>query len=169
MHSTLTIRRETATDVSDIRTVVSAAFGRASEADLVDALRRADALTLAAVAIAGSRMVGHVAFSPVTIGGRHPALALAPVAVTPDCQRQGVGSSLIRWSLEQCRQLGHGVIIVLGEPAYYSRFGFAPASEFGIECPFSIPLAAFMALELSQGAASGLRGMVGYRPEFDLV
>ena len=114
-------------------------------------------------------MLGHIAFSPVTIGGQHPALALAPVAVAPDCQRQGIGSSLIRWSLEQCRQLGHGAVIVLGGPAYYSRFGFAPASRFGIECPFSVPPEEFMVLEFGPGQTSRLRGLVRYRPEFDLV
>jgi putative acetyltransferase len=92
---------------------------------------------------------------------------MAPVAVAPDWQRQGIGSSLVRWSLEQCRQLGHAVVLVVGNPAYYSRFGFTTASPFGIDCPFSVPPEAFMVLELSPGAASGCRGMVCYRPEFD--
>lgn len=153
--------------MSAIRGVIHAAFGRAGEAGLVDDLRRAGALILSAVAITDGRIVGHVGFSPVTIGGARPALALAPVAVAPDCQRQGIGSSLIRWSLEQCRQLVHGVILVVGNPAYYSRFGFVTASPFGIECPFSVPPEAFMVLELSPQAASGCRGMVSYRPEFD--
>ena len=169
MHPTPTIRWEIANDVPEIRVVIHAAFGRTGEADLVDGLRRAGALTLSVVALTSSRIVAHVAFSPVTISRQRPALALAPVAVAPDCQRQGIGSSLVRWSLEQCRQLGHGLVIVLGGPAYYSRFGFAPASRFGIECPFSVPPEEFMGLELSPGAASGCRGMVCYRPEFDLV
>lgn len=169
MNPTPTIRKETAEDIPSIRAVVQAAFGAAGEADLVDGLRRSGALTLSAVANIGSRIVGHVAFSPVTIGGSPLALALAPVAVAPDCQRQGIGSALIRWSLEECRRLGHGVVIVVGEPAYYPRFGFTTASSFGIQCPFPVPPEVVMVLELSPGAASGCRGMVRYRPEFDAV
>ena len=169
MNPTATIRNERADDIPSIRAVVHAAFGSAGEADLVEGLRRSSALTLSAVAVVGSRVVGHVAFSPVTIGGSHLALALAPVAVAPDCQRQGIGSALIRWGLEECRRLEHGVVIVVGEPAYYPWFGFTPASPFGIQCPFPVPPEAFMVLELSPGAASGCRGMVRYRPEFDSV
>ena len=94
-------------------------------------------------------------------------MALAPVAVAPDCQRQGIGSALIWWSLNQCRELGHGVVIVVGAPFYYRRFGFVPAAEFGIECPFPVPSEAFMLLELVPGATREYRGMVRYRPEFD--
>jgi putative acetyltransferase len=129
MQPTLTIRKETAEDVLSIRAVVHAAFGRAGEADLVDGLRRSGALTLSAVAVVGSRVVGHVGFSSLTIDGRHPALALAPMAVAPDCQRQGVGSALIRWSLEECRRLEHGLVIVVGKPAYYPRFGFGKGKK----------------------------------------
>jgi len=164
-----TIRKETAEDIPSIRAVVQAAFASAVEADLVDGLRRSGALTVSAVAVVGSRVVGHVAFSPVTIGGPHLALALAPVAVAPDCQRQGIGSALIRWGLEECQRLGHGVVIVVGASAYYSRFGFRPASHLGLQCPFPVPPEAFMVLELSPGTASACRGMVCYRPEFESV
>jgi putative acetyltransferase len=134
----------------------------------VDALRRADALTVSAVAVVGSRIVGHIAFSPVTIDD-HSALALAPVAVEPTSQRQGIGAALIRWGLDECRRLEHGIVIVLGEPAYYGRFGFTPAAQFGIDCPFPVPSEAFMVLELFSDAAAGRQGMVRYRPEFELV
>ena len=86
----------------------------------------------------------HVALTPVTIDDEHLALALAPVAVEPDWQRQGIGDALIRYALDECRRLGHGIVIVLGEPNYYHRFGFTPASDFGIECPFPVPSEAFM-------------------------
>lgn len=168
MTPTLTLRHESAEDAPRIRAVVEAAFGRASEADLVDALRRADALTISTVAELGGRLVGQIAFSPVTVGAS-PALAMAPVAVTPDRQRQGVGTGLIRWSLAECRRLGHEVVIVLGEPAYYHRFGFTTAAPLGIEAPFPAPVEAFMVLELTPGAMSGCRGRVTYRPEFGLV
>ncbi len=162
-----TLRLETPEDVPGIRAVVHAAFGQSAEADLVDGLRHSGALTLSAIAVIDNRIVGHVAFSPITIGNTYSALALAPVAVAPDCQRRGIGTGLINWSLDECRRLGHAVIIVVGDPAYYRRFGFTPASPFGIECPFPVPAEVFMLLELSQGAAAGYKGMVRYHPEFD--
>jgi len=164
-----TIRHETAVDITDIREVVHGAFGRPGEADLVDALRQAGALTVSAVADLGGRIVGHLAFSPITIGERHAALALAPVAVDPECQRQEIGTALIRWGLDECRSLEHRIVIVLGSPTYYRRFGFTPASQFGIACPFPAPEKHFMMLELFPGAAAGCGGSVRYRPEFDLV
>lgn len=169
MHPTPVIRHETDADIAGIRSVVQAAFGRPGEAGLVDALRRAGALALSSVAAIGEQIVGHVAFSPITIGGRRPALALAPLAVAPDWQRQGIGSALVRCGLDACRRAGHEIVIVLGAPAFYGRFGFMPASEAGIECPFPAPPGAFMVLELSPGAARGCRGMVHYRSEFELV
>ena len=159
-------RRETPEDIAGIRAVVEAAFGQPAEADLVDGLRCSGALTLSAMAVIGSRIVGHVAFSPITIGERYAALALAPVAVAPDCQRQGIGTAMIRWSLEECKRLEHGVIIVVGAAGYYHRFGFIPASAFGIQCPFSVPAEAFMILALSPGAVAGYGGMVRYHAEF---
>jgi len=163
------IRPETNADIPEIHAVVRAAFGQPGEADLVDALRRSGALTLSVVAMIDGRIVGHIAFSPITIAGEQLALALAPMAVAPHCQRQGIGSALIQWALEECRRLEHKVIIVVGEPAYYGRFGFVPASPLGIECPFAVTPDAFMVLELSPGAAKACRGMISYRPEFDLV
>ena len=165
---TPTIRTETIEDISGIYAVVRAAFARPGEAELVGALRRANALVVSAVATVGSRIVGHVAFSPVRIDD-YSALALAPVAVEPEFQRQGIGAALIRWGLDECRRLGYGIVIVLGEPTYYGRFGFTSASQFGIDCPFPVPSEAFMVLELWSDAAAGRRGMVRYRPEFELV
>ena len=168
----LTIRRETAEDVRAIWAVVHDAFRRPSEADLVDALRRSDALTLSVVAALDGRIVGHVAFSPVAIqstAAAFEALALAPVAVTPDCQRQGIGSALIRWGLDECRRMGHGAIIVLGRPDYYGRFGFTPASAYGVQCPFAVPAEAFLLVELFPGAMRRRGGTVRYSPEFELV
>ena len=164
-----TIRREAVEDVAGIRHVIQKAFGRRSESDLVDGLRRSGSLLFSAVAIDDNRVVGHVAFSAVTVGESYQALALAPVAVAPDFQRQGVGSALIRWGLEKCRQMGHEVVIVLGNPAYYRRFGFTPSIQFNINCPFVVPSDEFMVLELLPGAASQCRGMVHYPPEFESV
>jgi putative acetyltransferase len=164
-----TIRPESTDDIPGIRAVVTEAFGRAGEADLVDALRATGALSVSAVATMGTAVVGHVAFSPITINDRHSALALAPVAVAPRFQRQGIGAALIRWGLIECQRLRCGVIVVLGEPAYYHRFGFVTSSMYGITCPFPVPEDAYMVLELSAGAAKYCGGMVRYRPEFDSV
>ena len=164
-----TLRRERPEDILGIRSVVSEAFGRSGEANLVDALRTAGALTLSAVADMGGRLAGHVGFSPITIGGVHHALALAPVAVAPQYQRQGIAAALIRWSLAECQRLQRHIIVVLGEAAYYRRFGFTSASMYGISCPFPVPDDAYMVLELQPGAARGIRGVVKYHPEFEAV
>lgn len=163
MNPTLTIRPETAEDIPSIRAVVHAAFERSSEADLVDALRRADALNLSLVADIGSRIVGHVAFSPITIGERHPALALAPLAVVPDCQRQGIGAALTRWSLDECRRPGHGVVIVLGGPAYHGRFGSCEPASLASSVRSLSPQGSSWRLSFHPDRPSGYGGMVCYQ------
>ena len=115
------------------------------------------------VAISSGQVIGHVAFSPVTVGGRHAALALAPVAVAPGFQNKGVGRALIRWALDECRISGHKVVIVLGDPKYYRRFGFVPAANFSIECQFPTPPEHFMVLELTPEAAREMTGVVEYQ------
>lgn len=165
----LTLRRERPEDIPGIRSVVSEAFGRSGEARLVDALRTAGALSLSAVADLGDRLAGHVGFSPITIGGAHQALALAPVAVAPKYQRQGIAAALIRWSLAECQKLQCHIVVVLGEPAYYRRFGFTSASAYGISCPFPVPDESYMVLELQPRAARDVQGVVKYRPEFEAL
>lgn len=168
----LVCRRELPDDLTAIHAVETAAFGQVNEARLVDDLRNAGALTFSAVAVLEERIVGHIAYSPVTIEGgreRFPALALAPMAVLPDCQRQGIGSALIQWSLNECRRDGHELVIVLGHPEYYPRFGFVPAMPFGVRCPFAVPTEAFLLLELQPGSLGGRQGTVRYRPEFAKV
>jgi putative acetyltransferase len=167
----LTVREEQPGDVEAIHRINEAAFGQALEARLVDALRRAGAVTLSLVAVADGEVVGHVLFSPVTIGG-HPgveAVGLGPMAVLPHSQRRGVGSELVRSGLERLREAGYAAVVVLGHPDYYPRFGFRRASEHGLRWERDAPDAAFMALELRAGALSSCRGVVSYRPEFDEV
>ena len=101
--------------------------------------------------------------------GAVPAVALAPMAVHPEFQNQGIGSKLVREGLEQCRKLGHKIVIVVGHPNYYPRFGFASARAKGLEAPFPVPDEAFMVKELEGGALDGTVGMVEYPPEFDGV
>jgi putative acetyltransferase len=164
------IQAEQPHDVAAIRQVNLAAFGRSGEADLVDRLR-GQASTFSFVAIESEQIIGHIFFSPVTIEGKCSAdlciLGLAPVAVLPSYQRQGVGALLIQQSLADCARLGCQAVVVLGSPAYYPRFGFAPAKVQGLGCEYNVPDEAFMVLELAQGALAGCRGIVKYRPEFN--
>ena len=166
-----TIRIETRTDHDEIRRVITAAFGVPGEAALVDALRINGGLTLSLVAESEGKIVGHIAFSPVTVGdsAKLNAIGLGPMAVLPECQRQGIGSRLIKEGRTRLRDDGHRIVVVLGHPDYYPRFGFAPSKPLGIEWEHPAPEDAFMVLPLRPGALSGVRGTVRYRPEFDNV
>ena len=159
------IRKESSADHAAVRHVNCQAFERDAEADLVDALRAESFARLSLVAELEGRVVGHVLFSDlpiVTPKGAVPALALAPVAVLPEHQRRGVGSALVRRGLEICRDEGHRVVVVLGHPTYYPRFGFSAELAERLEAPYSGP--AFMALELVPGAL--VDGKVEYPPPF---
>ncbi len=110
-------------------------------------------------------------FTNVTVttadGDEMGLLSLAPVGVLPSRQNEGIGTMLIEAGLEQLRAEGHPAVVVLGHPSYYPRFGFVPASSFGLRWEMDAPDEAFMALELSAGALAGVRGVVRFRPEFD--
>lgn len=127
---TLTIRDATTNDRPAILKIVEAAFARADEAAIVEKLWADDAVTLDLVAEIGGEIVGHCAFSSVTatpvIDG--PTLGMAPVSVAPAHQSKGVGAAMIKTGVARCRTHGASLLVVLGEPEYYSRFGFAPAS-----------------------------------------
>ena len=168
----ITIRAETPKDIAAIRHVLEMAFGQTGEARLVEALRQADALIMSLVAVEKKQIVGHIAFSALAIESQDTAMnavALAPLAVLPAHQRRGVGSELVRSGIDHCRRAGYRVVLVLGEPAFYQRFGFMKASLHSIRCPFEVPDQAFMVAELFPGALAGHSGPVKYRPEFDLV
>lgn len=169
--STVRIRAEKEQDEPAIRAVNEAAFERPNEADLVDALRERARPTISLVAEDGDAIVGHILFSPVVLEG-HPDLqlmGLAPMAVSPERQRLGVGSALVRSGLEHCKKLGVGAVVVLGHPEYYPRFGFTPAVRFAISCPYEVPEEAFMITELEPGYLSGAGGRVKYHAAFDDV
>ena len=93
-------------------------------------------------------------------------MGLAPMAVLPGRQRQGIGSELVRAGLDECRRLGFGAIVVLGHAEYYPRFGFVPASKFGLKSEYDVPDDVFMALELIPGALRGRAGTIRYHPTF---
>lgn len=164
-----TVRAETTEDHSSVRRVNELAFGRTEEADLVDALREAAHPQVSLVALSDGAIVGHIFFSPVTIESEDSsftAMGLAPMAVLPEFQGRGVGSLLVREGLEECARAGFDVVVVLGHPEYYPRFGFVPASGEGLSCEYDVPEEVFMVAELTPGALGGRRGLVKYRPEF---
>jgi putative acetyltransferase len=164
--STTSVRDEQAGDEPHVAAVIAAAFGRAAEADLVVALRQARALEIALVAERDGRIVGQVALSPVSVQGAFMPgiLGLAPLAVAPDCRRQGIGARLVEAALRAAKAGGGKVVVVLGEPAYYRRFGFRPARGIGLTCPWPGTEEAFQALIL---ASPWPRGLVRYHAAFD--
>ena len=165
----LTIRPETPEDVDSIRYVNEQAFGQENESKLIEKLRNHGVLTISLVAVQDGEIVGHIAFSPVVIESglsSFEAIALAPMVVLPTYQRKGIGSQMVRAGLEECRRIGHEIIVVLGHPDYYPRFGFVLAGTKGIDCEFEVPDEAWMVLELREGALAGRSGTVKYQPEF---
>jgi putative acetyltransferase len=147
------IRNTRPQDRGAIRTLVSAAFRRPDEADLVDGLRSAGDALVELVAEEDGELVGHILFSPVRIERSNSALdaaALAPVSVISGRQQRGIGGALIRVGIDRCKELGLGAVLVLGHRAYYPRFGFSARAAESLEAPFHGP--SFMALELVPGA-----------------
>jgi len=167
----ITIRPEQPKDILSVHAVNESAFGQPTEANLVDTLRTAcpDALSLGAVS--DDQVVGHILFTPVTINSdelKVKGMGLAPMAVLPDCQRQGIGSRLVKAGMEILRQRHCPLLIVLGHPEYYPRFGFVPASRHGILCQWpDVPDEAFMVLILDNTILSKVSGTARYREEFD--
>ncbi|MFH8714961.1 bifunctional class I SAM-dependent methyltransferase/N-acetyltransferase [Streptomyces zaomyceticus] len=144
-------RPEGADEAAVVRPLVAAAFGSDAEADLVDALRRdPDAwlpgLSYVAEATDGS-VAAHALITRCRVGGA-PAAALAPVAVAPEYQRTGAGQAVVRAVLDAARLRGESLVLVLGHPEYYPKFGFARASEYAIKPGFEVPDEAMMALVL---------------------
>ena len=169
MSPSIRVRPESQLDIDAIRAVVGQAFGGDDEARLVDALRDGGYARVSLVAECDGEVVGHILFTDlpiVTEGGVVDALALAPLAVLPPYQRRGIGSTLVRAGLEACRGIGPAIVVVLGHPEYYPRFGFSARLAERLSAPFSGE--AFMALELVDGALDGVRGKVRYPAPFGL-
>ncbi len=166
----LSVRREVAADVVAIHELNVAAFdGRDEEADLVDALRDSGDLVLSLVAVEQTEVVGHIGFSRVAIEtsrGPEGGIALAPVGVQPQRQGAGIGRRLIESGLAELRRLGESVVLVVGNPQYYSRFGFS--TELGEDYPCAYSGGSFMALHLDEVAPIAT-GAVRYPDAFGLV
>lgn len=172
MNESILIRAETLKDRASVRRVNELAFGGKEEADLVDALRENARPYISLVAIVKDEAVGHIFFSPVSIESDNDsltAMGLAPMAVLPTHQLQGIGSLLVREGLIGCQRIGEDIVVVLGHSKYYPRFGFVPASLKGLRSEYDVPDEVFMVVELREGALNGRRGLVKYHSEFSKV
>ena len=162
------IRKERREDFAAIHRVEAQAFGRAAEADLVNALREAGAFVLSLVALRDGEIVGHILFTRGAIednSSEFDALALAPLAVLPKYHSQGIGTQLMEKGLEMCKEAGHEAVFLLGHPNYYPRFGFVKGSTKGIGNEYNAD-DAFMVRELREGALDGIKGVAKFHPEF---
>ncbi|MDB2414387.1 N-acetyltransferase [Rickettsiales bacterium] len=168
------IRNETSQDIEDITKVNDDAFAQTNEGKLILTLRESSDFDcrLSFVAEDESGVVGHLLLSPILIINENSytsSLALAPMSVKPHKQKQGVGSALIKHAIDIAKNLKHKSIIVLGHPEFYTKFGFRPASFWGIHCPFKVPDEVFMALELEENSLSKTSGVVQYPKAFNDV
>ncbi len=167
MLSDFSVRAESPSESFAVFEVVADAFPTTSEAELVDELRGATNPQISLVAESGGLVVGHILFTPVEIdcpNGAFRGMGLAPLAVRKPYQRQGVGSALVARGLSRCREAGGAVVVVLGHPEYYPRFGFGPAWDRGIYYITPKPNPALMVLELERGALPERCGEVRYHP-----
>lgn len=167
------VRSEAPSDYEAVEELLRAAFGGAVESELVRSLRASGDYVpdLALVAEENGNVAGHIVFSYVTLKGDEEfrVLALACMAVTPGLQRRGIGSALVEAGLQRAEDRGEPLVVVVGHPTYYPRFGFEPARRYGIEPPSAdFPDNAFMVRRLSRYSERH-RGRVTYPPAFDIA
>ncbi|MDN3701110.1 GNAT family N-acetyltransferase [Vibrio artabrorum] len=163
------IRTEAPADILVIDRLLKSVFETDAEANLVMSLRENSHLTLSLVACSDEgEVVGHLMFSPITLHGEdNNWQGLAPLAVKEAFRNQGVATSLVEDAFSTLVDFGYPACVVLGDPAYYRRFGFKAASEFGLSCVWDVPEGAFQAIELVDGAFTGHSGEIAYSPEFN--
>ncbi len=165
----ITIREEQPQDIKIIRDLNKRAFGQTQEADLVDKLRQNCDDLLSLVALMQNEVVGHILFTPVMVESEDnivQGMALAPMAVLPEYQTQGIGSELVRTGIEKLKKRQCQFIVVLGHARYYPRFGFEPASRYGIRSEWEVPDDAFMILVIGEFEVQSRVSLARYRPEF---
>jgi putative acetyltransferase len=172
-YTMITIREEQPGDDAAIRNLTTLAFGGPNEAQIIDALRSACPGLISLVAVEDGRIIGHILFSPVTLKRTRDTISgmgLGPMAVLPEYQRRGIGTDLVRHGLARLREEGCPFVIVLGHPDYYPRFGFMPASLYGLTSQWEgVPDEAFMVMIIDDDCMNGVHGMVRYRDEFDVA
>ena len=165
------IREEREADYDAVRVVNDRAFGTPEEGKIIEKLRKVCQETVSLVAVLDQRIVGHIFFSPVTIDNEDKqvvGMGLAPMAVLPEFQKQGIGSLLVKEGLRRIKETDCPFIIVLGHADYYPRFGFERASKYGLKCQWEgLPDEGFMVMILKKSAMTGVSGVVKYRSEFD--
>ncbi|MBD2694539.1 GNAT family N-acetyltransferase [Anabaena catenula] len=168
----MNIRCETLLDYSAIAEVNTLAFQGETEAKLIEKIRSSDRYIpeLSLVIEIQGKIVGHILYSYINLVSEKilPVLGLAPLAVHPEFQKQGIGSTLVKASLEIADTRGDAIVIVLGHPAFYSRFGFQPSVDYQIESPFPVPDDVFMVKTLSSYEKK-YKGKVVYPPAFNGV
>lgn len=164
------IRQEQKSDYKKVYEINKQAFGQETESILVEKVRSGENFVpeLSLVAEQDDEIVGHILFSKIKIIGEaeYESLSLAPMAVLPKFQRQGVGGELITAGLAIAKKLGFESVIVVGHNEYYPRFGFKKASLWDLKCPFEVPDEAFMAIELVEDSLKDKAGSVQFPKEF---
>lgn len=167
------IRQEQNKDFHSIYALIKAAFESAehadgNEQDLAAALRKGDSYIpeLSLVAEVSGKVAGHIMFTKLKVGDRIQ-LALAPLSVLPEYQKQGIGTALIREGHKKARELGYEYSVVLGSERYYGKMGYSPAKDCGIFPPFEVPDENFMACKLIENAPA-VSGVVRYAKEFGI-
>lgn len=167
----ITVRPERPEDIPRVRKINWTAFEQPAEAEIVDRLRENCPEALSLVAEEEGQIVGHILFSPVELKSRNKVIrgvGLAPMAVLPERQRQGIGSRLVWSGLDRLKDQACPFVIVLGHPEYYPRFGFERASKYGITGQWAgVPDEAFMIIVFDEGVLQGVSGVARYRAEFD--
>ena len=164
------VRSERVVDHEQVFALQTAAFGQSDEAELVSALRASTHPQLSLVAELEGELVGHIFFSPVHIESSvavSSCVALGPVGVLPARQGCGVGSALIRAGLDRCAESGWQAVFLVGDPAFYARFGFVLAAPRGLRYESEDFDSVFQILELRQGALQGSRGWVRFHEAFE--
>jgi len=179
MYLTTVIRKENPSDHNRVIELTVKAFetleiSNHNEGKLVDTLRKAPTFSeeLSLVAELNGQVVGHILFTPIRIENgqeKFESLILGPVSVLPEFQKMGIGGQLIRAGHQKAKELGFQSVILLGHPHYYPRFGYKPASTWGIKSPIPLPSDdVFMAVELTEEALTNVSGTVVFPPEFGI-
>ena len=170
----LIIRQENKNDYEEVYNVIKTAFETAehsdgNEQDLVVALRKSDNFIpeLSLVAVIDNKIVGYILFTKIKIG-KQEELALAPLGVLPEYQKQGIGRTLIQEGNKKAKELGYHYSVVLGSDKYYPKFGYVSAKEYGIVAPFDVPDENFMAIKLNDTDIE-INGIVQYAKEFGIL